>query len=433
VRCRGGVGGFLLCVAGCSVASLPSGDALETLGDPTTTATTGMSNASNTEGEIPIDESSGGSSAGDPQCADGDQNGDETDVDCGGGCGPCGPGQGCAAPEDCTTQMCVDDVCAGDAACTNGTLDGDETDVDCGGSCQLCDLGDSCVDADDCASGLCVDLICTPPNCGDGMVQNDEECDEGMETPTCTAFCTMPVCGDSFVQRGEACDDGGESSACDADCTAASCGDGVVNATAGEACEGGESSTCDADCTSVSCGDGTFNASAGEGCDTGGASASCDADCTAASCGDGTTNGAAGEACDDAGQTAACDGDCSAVSCGDGYLNPAAGEECEAGDPFCEGCLSVGCGADPQSLAISACMATYVNCEVVDGGVVGWNDPYCTGCNCGPSGDPWRFYCTVTSASNYNCSACTVGEILAAHEPCNCDPGTSPVVGSFCG
>ena len=41
--------------------------------------------------------------------------------------------------------------------------------------------------------------------------------------------------------------------------------------------------------------------------------------------------------------------------------------------------------------------------------------------------------CTETSdASNYNCSACVVGEILGPHDPCNCDPGTSPVLGSFC-
>ncbi len=42
-------------------------------------------------------------------------NGDETDVDCGGDCGPCGPGQGCIAAEDCMTQSCVNQVCEGGA------------------------------------------------------------------------------------------------------------------------------------------------------------------------------------------------------------------------------------------------------------------------------------------------------------------------------
>ncbi len=63
--------------------------------------------------------STGGSSGGtggepiDP-CADGEQNGAETDVDCGGGtCGPCANDKGCETDADCVGLKCdsVDYVC----------------------------------------------------------------------------------------------------------------------------------------------------------------------------------------------------------------------------------------------------------------------------------------------------------------------------------
>ena len=69
------------------------------------------------------------------------------------------------------------------------------------------------------------------------------------------------------------------------------------------------------------------------------------------------------------------------------------------------------------------------------GGVVGWGGASCTGCNCGLPAEPWRFYCTADDpgGTNYNCSACSLGQILGPHDPCSCNPGTSPVLGSFCG
>jgi hypothetical protein len=200
VGCGRGRAALLLCVVGCSGAKIPGGDALESLGDPTATGTGAMSSATEdeSEGEASSDGSGGGT------CQDDAQDGDETDIDCGGSCGPCGPGQGCVGADDCTSQLCINEVCSGPEGCDNGSLDGDETDVDCGGSCGPCDIGDSCVDTDDCAAGVCIDQICTPPNCGDGMVQDDEDCDDGEPTPACTAICTFPVCGDRlwFTQSG---------------------------------------------------------------------------------------------------------------------------------------------------------------------------------------------------------------------------------------
>eukprot|EP01047_Picozoa_sp_COSAG01_P072279 COSAG01_NODE_11451_length_1930_cov_58.784271_4_plen_227_part_01 len=53
-------------------------------------------------------------------CIDRIQNGDETDVDCGGSCASCG-----SSPPPRTS--CIDRI-----------QNGDETDVDCGGSCSAC-------------------------------------------------------------------------------------------------------------------------------------------------------------------------------------------------------------------------------------------------------------------------------------------------------
>jgi len=97
--------------------------------------------------------------------------------------------------------------------------------------------------------------------------------------------------------------------------------------------------------------------------------------------------------------------------------------------------ITTGCGGDPVAEALAACGIEFPNCEVQSGGVVGWGGDSCTGCNCGAIDSPWRFYCTADDVDglNYNCSPCSLGEILAPHEPCDCSPGTSAVVGSFCG
>jgi cysteine-rich repeat protein len=47
------------------------------------------------------------------------------------------------------------------------------------------------------------------PACGDGVLQQREECDDGNEVDNdgCTNSCTSPVCGDGVVQDDEMCDD----------------------------------------------------------------------------------------------------------------------------------------------------------------------------------------------------------------------------------
>lgn len=100
-------------------------------------------------------------------CNDGMQNGEETDVDCGGRCPPCRVDQRCQVDDDCITVTCLDGVCVG-PLCENGTRDESEADVDCGGECEaLCLLGNQCDSGDDCETGVCHESnCCEPSSCG---------------------------------------------------------------------------------------------------------------------------------------------------------------------------------------------------------------------------------------------------------------------------
>lgn len=119
----------------------------------------------------------GGMVCEDPSCSDLILNGDETDIDCGGGsCPPCDNGQTCSEGPDCQSGMCDNGTCVG-PACRNGVLDGDETDVDCGGpECDPCDDGEDCIEDSDCASQVCVprENICATPTCKDGVINGGE-------------------------------------------------------------------------------------------------------------------------------------------------------------------------------------------------------------------------------------------------------------------
>ncbi len=111
-----------------------------------------------------------GGDAGSPQpnaceehCFDGIANADETDVDCGGACGPCLPTISCIpgdceAPAVCACGLCLlpDEAERCARRCADGQLHGPETDIDCGGSqCAPCRRGQRCRRGSDCESGLC--------------------------------------------------------------------------------------------------------------------------------------------------------------------------------------------------------------------------------------------------------------------------------------
>src|SRR5688572_15538663 len=116
-----------------------------------------------------------------------------------------------------------------------------------------------------CGDGWCaegyrcalVDLTptCIKSTCGDGVVEADEECDDGNQADNddCLRACRLNTCGDGQVNlRTEACDDanGENDDGCDSNCTVTSCRNGV--ATAGEMCDDGNGNDhdgCNNDCT----------------------------------------------------------------------------------------------------------------------------------------------------------------------------------------
>jgi hypothetical protein len=85
-------------------------------------------------------------------CSDGQKNGDETDVDCGGSCSPCADQDGCATASDCLSSVCSNGICQA-PTCADSIQNGDEAGIDCGGPCQLCRFGALATKLDDLVEG----------------------------------------------------------------------------------------------------------------------------------------------------------------------------------------------------------------------------------------------------------------------------------------
>ena len=129
------------------------------------------------------------------------------------------------------------------------------------------------------------------PFCGNGIVDAEEECDEGGEnTPTCDKDCTYAECGDglSNIMAGEECDDGNydDGDGCSGLCLLEACGDGFCDPAIGE-----DPAFCPEDCPSPYCGDGSVDGILGETCDDGNNTPGdgCSADCQF-ECGDGISD-----------------------------------------------------------------------------------------------------------------------------------------------
>jgi len=149
---------------------------------------------------------------------DGEKNGMETDVDCGGDeCPACADDLVCVDADDCQSKVCTDDLCVA-ATCDDAVLNGEESDVDCGGlTCDKCLDGDTCNSGNDCDSGVCEASACSPATCDD-TVQNGSEtdvdcgggdcepCDNG-EACVTNADCVSGDCTDE-VCVGVGCNDG---------------------------------------------------------------------------------------------------------------------------------------------------------------------------------------------------------------------------------
>jgi len=144
----------------------------------------------------------------------------------------------------------------------------------------------------------------SPPNtdtpyCGDGTLDQGEECDDSNGTPLdgCT-YCLMDLCGNSLLDAGEQCDDGNRiaGDGCGIWCIKENfCGNGEVDDATNEQCDDGNDFNddgCSALCRFEYCGDGIAQFGLGEECDAGAEnsmnpSALCRADCTLPRCGDG--------------------------------------------------------------------------------------------------------------------------------------------------
>jgi len=141
-------------------------------------------------------------------------------------------------------------VC-GAEACDDGNAD------DCDGCSAACSLevgllcGDSTVNAlcgEECdppEAGVCTPECTNPSICGNGIPEDDEECDDGNadDCDSCSNRCTLITgCGDGSVCGGEACDDGNttDCDGCLSNCqieTGHICGDGIIKTACGEQCD----------------------------------------------------------------------------------------------------------------------------------------------------------------------------------------------------
>jgi hypothetical protein len=284
-------------------------------------------------------------------CDDSVKNGAETDVDCGGlGCDGCLAEQSCAGDADCQAPL----VCAAgarvctSASCQDGDLNGSEVALDCGGGCPGCAVGVACNVGTDCASGVCgPNQLCAAPTCSDG-VDNQDETDVDCGGP-CPATCLAGrACGDASDCQSGVCGAVGCAAGVGSCCQVPSCGDGVSN--------GGEPVT---DCGNAACGLCATDAActADAQCQTGlcGGAGTCEVPLV---CGDGALNGNEGDT-DCGGTEAGCprcedglrcraDGDCASancsaalrcVSCNDGLQNgDEGGVDCGGSEPGCPAC-----------------------------------------------------------------------------------------------
>ncbi len=95
--------------------------------------------------------------------------------------------------------------------------------------------------------GLLVTSVYGIPICGNGIKEDAEECDNGVNNSdskpnSCRSGCTLANCRDWVIDDGEECDDGPQNSdkipgACRRNCRQAYCGDGVLDLTNDEECD----------------------------------------------------------------------------------------------------------------------------------------------------------------------------------------------------
>ena len=142
--------------------------------------------------------------------------------------------------------------------CADGWLCGAKQVCDPrGAGCVLDDLVAACdgqTDGSACeaptlGTGSCDGGVCVRAICGDGVVNDGEQCDAGdgnaaAPNAACRVDCLLPQCGDGIVDdlRGEACDDGNrvDGDGCRPDCgSTETCSNHIIDFAVGELCDDG--------------------------------------------------------------------------------------------------------------------------------------------------------------------------------------------------
>jgi hypothetical protein len=140
----------------------------------------------------------------------------------------CNDGDKCELDKDCTSNFCDGATCAQPAAGSHsdGQKNGGETGIDCGGSVkatQPCPDGQGCTDSADCV-GTCNNLVCGPIGPTDGK-KNQGETDIDCGGPTAPKCATNKACLADTDCLDDYCPDGTKK------CTVPSYTDGVQNGT----------------------------------------------------------------------------------------------------------------------------------------------------------------------------------------------------------
>lgn len=256
---------------------------------------------------------------------------------------------------------------------------------------QVCKSGIICPSDTKCAG---IQPVCITNDCGDGVTDANEECDDGniLDGDGCAHNCKMEGCGNGIPDPGEDCDPPNAQTSsgtwCSATCKFEVCGNHVTDPDTHEECDDGMENT------DVPC-DTPAYSNPPSTCST------CTKSCTinivvGPFCGDHVCDAALGE------DITTCSGDC--AGCGNGAIDP--GEECDLGAGNTDTpCTTAGYANPPQTC--STCSTT---CTIET--VVG---PFCGDHVCDSTNSEDLTTCPV------DCDGCGNGRVEAGEE---CDNGS---------
>jgi hypothetical protein len=356
------------------------------------------------------------------QCGDTVKNGDETDVDCGGSCGPCADTKSCLVAVDCLSKICDATALTCTAAtCSDTVQNQGESDTDCGAVCaasnQLCAVGLKCGAAADCVDGVCDTVTtqtCLAATCSDGVKNQGESdadcggtasCGKCVNTKTCTGaddcqsgFCdtaatpavcapctTDPQCGAGLYCAAGVCAPtqmNGAPCVAGTQCTSTFCADGFCCDTdcAGTclACNGTTKGTCSdvpSGTTDPGTCMGTSSCNGSGAClSNNGVACTMAAQCLSAHCVDGvccnTTCGSACQSCTAALKGTGADGVCGATKAGGGskgLCSAAAQSTCGLDGLCAAGGVCEKWPASTQCLAATCVGSVHKNASNCDG------------------------------------------------------------------